>query len=99
MSPAKRRWMGLIPNAVFIGLAVCYAVDFHRLNHCDIGDTIAVTICFLGVFNSYFLMSLVFFNIWWFGKGSRVLLILTISTFAINALFWATVILKGLNAT
>jgi len=84
----ENRWLGLIPNVVFIGIAVLFAADFRSLNHCSVRDVIAVTIAFMGMFNSFFAMSLVFFNIWWFRSRSRLFLILAVVTFAINALLW-----------
>ena len=90
----RRRWIGFVPNFAFFFIVLLFMTVFCRSNQCSVGDAIAVSIVFFGVFNSFFVISLVLFDVWWFGRGSRVLLVLSVAAFAVNSLFWVAGILS-----
>ena len=85
---SRHRWIGLVPNVVFFFAVILFVAVFTGLNHCGVGDAVAAAILFFGLFNGFFVMSLVLFDVWWFGRRRRFFLVLSAAAFALNALFW-----------
>jgi len=82
-----RNLLGAIPAVVFCGLVAAFFATLYKTDPFSVGDAIAATIIFVVAFNSFFVISLILFYVWWF-KRSKVALILSVVAFALNALGW-----------
>lgn len=86
----KRPWRNLlaaVPAVVFCGAVAAFFNVLSKSGSFSAGDAIAATVIFFGVFNWLFVVSLILFYVWRF-RRSKVLLILSVVAFALNALVW-----------